>query len=144
VERFNTFARNGRDEDFHRGEHAYEQSMGGPLKERDKSQGAIETCPFYAVPLYPGYVSTFGGLVTDVHARVLRPDGSVIPGLYATGTSIASVMGGVEPRAGGSIGPSFTWGYVAAKHAISTSCPGFDSGALFNGVFLEQYVSESH
>ena len=121
MERFNDFARKGCDEDFHRGEHVYEQWMGDPLKAQEKLLGAIETGPFFAVPLYPGDVSTFGGLVTDVHARVLRPDATVIPGLYATGTSTASVMGGVEPGAGGSIGPAFTWGYVAAKHAAGMS-----------------------
>jgi 3-oxosteroid 1-dehydrogenase len=42
----------------------------------------------------------------------------VIPGLYATGTSTASVMGRIAPGAGGSIGPSLTWGFVAAKHAV--------------------------
>ena len=119
VERFNGFARQGVDEDFHRGEHAYQQWMGDPLKEGDKTLGPIETAPFFAVPIYPGDVSTFGGLVTDVHARVLRGDGSAIPGLYATGTSTASVAGGVELGAGGSIGPSFTFGYLAAKHAVS-------------------------
>lgn len=119
VERFNGFARKGVDEDFHRGEHAYQQWMGDPLKEGDKTLGPIEAAPFFAVPIYPGDVSTFGGLVTDVHARVLREDGSVIAGLYATGTSTASVAGGVELGAGGSIGPSFTFGYLAAKHAVS-------------------------
>ena len=121
VDRFNGFVRNGRDEDFHRGEHVYEQWLGDALKEKDKSLGAIETGPFYALPVYPGDVSTFGGLVTDVNARVLRADGSVIPGLYATGTSSAAVMGGVEGAAGGSVGPSFTWGYVAAKHVVTTA-----------------------
>jgi len=31
--------------------------------------------------------------------------------------STASVMGRVYPGAGASVGPSFVWGYVAAKHA---------------------------
>ena len=35
--------------------------------------------------MYPGDVGTAGGIVTDEHARVLREDGSVIEGLYATG-----------------------------------------------------------
>ena len=57
----------------------------------------------------------------DEHARVLRPDGSAIPGLYATGVSTASVMGRFYPGAGGSVGPSFVWGYVAARHAAGQS-----------------------
>ena len=65
----------------------------------------------------PGNVGTYGGVVTDTNARVLREDGTPIPGLYATGTTTASVMGRVYPGAGSSVGPSFTWGFVAAKHA---------------------------
>ncbi len=121
VERFNGFARNDRDEDFHRGESAYEQWLGDPLRDTNKSLGAIEQGPFYALQLFPGDVSTYGGLVTDIHARVLRDDSSVIEGLYATGTSTASVMGPGELGAGGSIGPAFTFGYIAAKHALSLS-----------------------
>ena len=47
----------------------------------------------------------------------MREDGSVIAGLYATGISTASVMGRIYPGAGSSVGPSFVFGYVAAKHA---------------------------
>ena len=46
---------------------------------------AIDKGPFYAVKIVPGDLGTKGGLVTDERARVLRPDGSVIPGLYAAG-----------------------------------------------------------
>jgi 3-oxosteroid 1-dehydrogenase len=56
-------------------------------------------------------------VVTDEHARVLKADGVPIAGLYATGASTASALGRREPAAGGSVGPSFVWGYVAAKHA---------------------------
>ncbi len=117
VERFNGFARNGRDEDFHRGDHVYDRWLGDARQQPCPTLGAIEKAPFFAIRVYPGDVSTFGGLVSDEHARVLRGDGSVIPGLYATGTSTASVMGRGCPGAGASIGPSFTWGYVAARHA---------------------------
>jgi len=119
VERFNGFAKAGRDTDFQRGEHVYEQWQCDPLRECSKSLGPIEQGPFYAVQIFPGDVSTYGGLVTDVNARVLRTDGSVIEGLYATGTSTASVMGPVEPGPGGSVGPSLTWGYIAARHAAA-------------------------
>ena len=67
----------------------------------------------------PGDVGTYGGVVTDADARVLREDGSVIAGLYATGVSTASAMGRVYPGAGASVGPSFVWGYIAAKHVLS-------------------------
>jgi 3-oxosteroid 1-dehydrogenase len=117
VKRFNGFVANNRDEDFHRGERAYDRWLGDPYHQPSETLGAIEQAPFYAVPVLPGDVGTYGGVVTDEHARVLREDGSVIPGLYATGVSTASVMGRVYPGAGSSIGPSFVWGFVAAKHA---------------------------
>jgi 3-oxosteroid 1-dehydrogenase len=118
VARFNKFVANNRDEDFHRGERAYDRWLGDRFHQPSETLGAIEQGPFYAVPVVPGDVGTFGGVVTDEHARVLREDGSVIPGLYATGISTASVMGRFYPGAGCSIGPAFTWGYVAAKHAL--------------------------
>ena len=121
VERYNEGARRGVDDEFHRGEHSFDDWSGDPLKPDAKTLGPIEQGPFYAMTIYPGDVSTFGGLVTDAHARVLRPDGSVIAGLYATGTSTASVMGSVEGGPGGSIGPTMTWAYLAAQHVISTN-----------------------
>jgi 3-oxosteroid 1-dehydrogenase len=127
VARFNQFAKIGRDEDFHRGERAYDRWLGDGSHKSHATLGRIERPPFYAVQVYLGDVGTYGGLVTDEHARVLREDKSVIAGLYATGTSTASVMGRFYPGAGSSVGPSFTWGYIAAKHASMESktsvCP---------------------
>jgi 3-oxosteroid 1-dehydrogenase len=121
VDTFNTYARDGVDRDFNRGARAYDRYIGDFYqKDAAQSLGAIEKGPFYAAPIVPGDVGTYGGVVTDVNARVLRPDGSVIDGLYATGVSTASVMGRIYPGAGASVGPSFTWGYVAAKHAAGT------------------------
>jgi 3-oxosteroid 1-dehydrogenase len=117
VERFNGFVADNDDKDFHRGARAYDRWLGDDLHQPNETLGAIEKGPFYAVPVLPGDVGTYGGVVTDTNARVLREDGSPIPGLYATGVSTAGVMGRVYPGAGASVGPSFTWGYVAAKHA---------------------------
>ncbi len=118
VARFNTFARQGHDDDFQRGNTPYERWVGDPLSTTSNTLGTIEQGPFYAIALYPGDVGTYGGLLTDAHARILRGDGTPIDGLYATGTSAASVMGSVEPGPGGSIGPAMTWAYVAAQHAL--------------------------
>ena len=117
VDRFNSLVRAGHDEDFHRGDHIYDRWLGDSLNPQSPTLGAIEQGPFAAIPVYPGDVSTYGGLVTDEHARVLRADGTVIAGLYATGTTTASVLAHTSPGAGASIGPSFTWGFVAANHA---------------------------
>jgi 3-oxosteroid 1-dehydrogenase len=116
VERFNSLVQSGRDTDFGRGDHVYDNWLGDGLHSPSPTLGTIEQGPFYAMAVYPGDVSTFGGLVTDEHARVLRGDGTPITGLYATGTSTASVMGRGCPGAGASIGPAFTWGYVAGLH----------------------------
>jgi len=119
VERFNGFARAGRDDDFGRGDSAYDRWLGDALHTPSPSLGTLEVGPFYAIQVVPGDVSTFGGLVTDTQARVLRPDGSAIPGLYATGTSTASMMGQVEAGGGGSIGPAMTWAWIAAHDALA-------------------------
>jgi 3-oxosteroid 1-dehydrogenase len=121
VDRFNHFVDQGRDDDFQRGLRAYDRWLGDPYHKASETLGHIEKGPFYAVPVVPGDVGTYGGVVTDVHARVLREDGSVIRGLYATGVSTASVMGRVYPGAGSSVGPSFVWGYVAAKHVAAAN-----------------------
>ena len=121
TERFNGFARSGVDEDFHRGDRAYDRFLGDPAQKPSPTMGTVERGPFYAYKVFPGDVGTYGGVVTDIEARVLREDGSVIPGLYATGISTASVMGRCYPGAGSSVGPSFVWGYVAAKHAGNAS-----------------------
>lgn len=120
VERFNGFVAQGADADFHRGERFYDRWIGDPTqKGLAQALGAVDKGPFYAIRLYPGDVSTFGGLATDAEARVLRADGSPILGLYATGTTTASVFGSRSPGAGASLGPAFTFAYIAAKHAAN-------------------------
>ncbi len=117
IARWNASCAQGKDEQFGRGDRAYDQFLGDPYQKPNPALGAITKGPFYAVPVVPGDVSTYGGVVTDAQGRVERADGNVIEGLYACGVSTASVMGGVYPGAGCSIGPSLTFGYIAAKHA---------------------------
>lgn len=121
VARFNMFVAQNKDEDFNRGGRYYDNWLGDPTHKPSPTLGSISKPPFYAIPVHPGDVGTYGGVVTDAHARVLRADGSVINGLYATGTSTASVMGRAYPAGGSSVGPSFTWGYVAARHALAAT-----------------------
>jgi 3-oxosteroid 1-dehydrogenase len=121
VERFNAQARAGRDEDFGRGESAYDRYYSDAKITPNSSLAPIVEAPFYAIAVYPGDLGTKGGLTTDEHSRVLRPDGSVLDGLYAAGNVTASIMGRSYPGAGGTIGPAMTFGYLAATHAAAAA-----------------------
>lgn len=114
IERFNGFSRSGVDEDFHRGESAYDRYYGDPTNKPNPNLGEIKHAPYYAAKLVPGDLGTKGGIRTDVNGRALRDDGSVIDGLYAAGNVSAPVMGHTYPGPGGTIGPAMTFGYLAA------------------------------
>jgi 3-oxosteroid 1-dehydrogenase len=116
VQRFNGFARSGVDEDFHRGDSAYDRYYGDPTNKPNPNLGALAHPPYYAAKLVPGDLGTKGGIRTDVDGRALRDDGSVIDGLYAAGNVSSPVMGHTYPGPGGTIGPAMTFGYLAALH----------------------------
>jgi 3-oxosteroid 1-dehydrogenase len=116
VDRFNGFAKSGKDADFGRGESGYDRYYGDPTVKPNPCLMPIEQGPFYAISMVPGDLGTKGGLRTDVHARVLRADGSVIDGLYAAGNVSSPVMGHTYAGPGATIGPAITFGYLAALH----------------------------
>ena len=115
IERFNGFAETGNDEDFHRGDSAYDRYYADPRVKPNPSLHSIDQGPFYAVKIVPGDLGTKGGIVTDERARALRPDGSVIEGLYAAGNCSSAVMGHTYAGPGATIGPAMTFGYLAAE-----------------------------
>jgi 3-oxosteroid 1-dehydrogenase len=121
VEKFNGFARAGRDEDFGRGESAYDRYYADPATRPNPNLAPLVRAPFYAVRLVPGDLGTSGGLRCDEHARVLRPDGSPIEGLYATGNCSSAVMGHQYAGPGATIGPAMVFGFVAAQHIAAHS-----------------------
>ncbi len=132
VTRFNEMARTGVDTDFHRGESAYDKYYGDPTVKPNPSLGPIDQAPYYAAKIVPGDLGTKGGIVTDERARALRPDGSVVDGLYAAGNASAAVMGHTYAGAGSTIGPAMVFGYLAAldiaelsgrRRAVTTSGP---------------------
>ncbi|MGI6874605.1 3-oxosteroid 1-dehydrogenase [Amycolatopsis sp. 3B14] len=124
VERFNGFARRGVDEDFRRGQSAYDHYYGDPRHKPNPSLGPLDKAPFYAVKIVPGDLGTKGGLRTDTHARVLREDGSVIPGLYAAGNTSAAVMGHTYAGPGATIGPAMVFGFLASRHLATQNRTG--------------------
>ncbi|WP_339488232.1 FAD-dependent oxidoreductase [Pseudomonas sp. EL_65y_Pfl2_R95] len=122
VQRFNQGARNGEDPEFGRGSTAFNRKNGDPLhKGKNPCVAPIEKGPFYAVKVQPGCFGTFAGLRTDGNARVLGASGEPIPGLYAAGADMASIMGGFYPSGGINLGPAMTFGYIAACHVAGVA-----------------------
>ncbi|BAL88298.1 putative FAD-dependent oxidoreductase [Actinoplanes missouriensis 431] len=117
LDRFNLLAAAGRDDDFQRGASAYDRYYGDPTITPNPCLGPIDRGPFYAVKVVPGDLGTCGGIRADGVGRALRPDGSVIDGLYATGNSAGNAFGRVYPGPGATIGQGLSFGYAAALHA---------------------------
>jgi succinate dehydrogenase/fumarate reductase flavoprotein subunit len=113
---YNAYARKGEDPVFGRGSTPYNRLQGDPANRPNPCVAPIERPPFYAVKVAPGSFGTFAGLMTDTHARVLDACGAPIPGLYAVGADMASVMGGHYPAGGINLGPAMTFGYIAGLH----------------------------
>jgi 3-oxosteroid 1-dehydrogenase len=114
VSRFNYLAWSGRDTDFHRGDSVYDRYYADPTNTPNPCLAPLWLPPYYAFKIVPGDLGTKGGMQTDARARVLRADGSVIPGLYAAGNASGAVMGHSYAGAGSTLGPAMTFGYIAA------------------------------
>ncbi|MGW7041356.1 3-oxosteroid 1-dehydrogenase [Streptomyces avermitilis] len=114
VNRFNSLALSGDDTDFRRGDSTYDHYYTDPAIVPNSCLAPLWLAPYYAFKIVPGDLGTKGGMRTDARARVLRADGSVIPGLYAAGNASAAVMGHSYAGAGSTIGPAMTFGYIAA------------------------------
>ena len=119
VGRWNKMVDAGQDDDFGRGDSAYDGWCG------DRTQypglmatlGPLDTAPYYAVELISSCLGTKGGPRTDVDGRVLDVDGDPIPGLFAAGNAMAGPTGMVYGGAGGTLGPAMVFGYRAGRAA---------------------------
>ena len=100
LDRYNRFARQGRDEDFGRDT--------GTLVPLDLSR-------LYAVPTWPAVAGTTGGPSHDARGRVLRPDGTEVPGLYAAGA--VSLVYGHLIDFGGGLTDALVFGRIAGLDA---------------------------
>lgn len=128
--RFNSFANSGKDEDFQRGQAAYDSEWhqvfspmrtdtGWPANDKPsitmypiRNEG-----PYFAMILAAGALDTCGGPAIDASARVLDTQDQPIPGLYGAGNCIASPSGEAYWGAGHTLGLSMTFGFIAANAA---------------------------
>jgi len=117
IARHNQFANTGVDEEFGKGEDAYQRNLGDPAHRPNPCIGPIASAPFYALGMYPGDIGASAGLATDSSARVTGANGKPIDGLYACGNDMESIMAGRYPGPGITLGPGMTFGFIAANHA---------------------------
>jgi succinate dehydrogenase/fumarate reductase flavoprotein subunit len=122
VARFDELVASGHDDDFLRGDSAYDGWCGDQSRypNREATLGPLDTAPYYAVELHSSTLGTKGGPRTDVDGAVLDVDGRVIPGLFAAGNAMAGPTGMVYGGAGGTLGPALVFGYRAGRAAAHT------------------------
>ena len=120
VTRYNGFARTGVDVDFGKGETELNRFNGDANHKPNPCIGPVMAPPFYALAVWPADIAVSTGLATDADARVLADDGKPIPGLYACGNDMASVMAGSYPGPGTTLGPAVVFAYRAVMHAKKT------------------------
>jgi 3-oxosteroid 1-dehydrogenase len=113
IVRFNGFAAKGTDLDFSRGESS-PKGAAERGRRRSPGLGKVDKPPFWAVKVYPGDAGTKGGLLVDARARVLRQDGTPLPGLYACGGAAASLFTGTSPAPGAALGSALVEAFLAA------------------------------
>ena len=120
VARHNRFAESGKDEEFGKGEDAYQRNLGDPAHGPNPCIGPIAKPPLYALGIHPGDIGASAGLACDASARVRDTNGAPIDGLYACGNDMESIMAGRYPGPGITLGPAMTFGFIAARHAHRT------------------------
>lgn len=132
ITRFNTFAREGKDHDFQRGDRLVERMFNGPTGEPLEHGNPTlypfsDTGPYYAALVAGGTLDTKGGPLTNASAQVLDDLGEPIPGLYGVGNCVASASARAYWAGGGTLGPilAFAWRAAHAAHdeAVKQTVP---------------------
>ncbi len=123
VAQFNTYATNGVDPDFGRGEPILDKTTNGDPTRSDLKNICLAPLlkpPFYGQRIHPGMLGTCGGPRINSNGQVLDQGGNPIPGLYGAGNDVAALWGAGYPGGGGTIGPAMVFGYLAGKYAGSS------------------------
>lgn len=116
VARFNADAITGVDSEFGRGDTEQDRHLGDAGNLPNPCLAALETGPYYAVPLHAGMLGTSGGLVTNQYGQVLDFKRQPLPGLYAAGNVAASIFRNNYPGGGATLGSGVTRAFAAGRH----------------------------
>ena len=124
VEKFNGYVDAGFDADFFRGESPYDCGLPTDTvtaEDKKLTLGKIEKAPFFAGEMSPSTLGSCGGPRINEHAQIMHTSGDPIGRLYACGN--VTGFGGPGKQyggAGGTLGPGFVMGFIAANHIIDT------------------------
>lgn len=101
-----------------------------PDYDRRTDFGTIEQGPFYALPFVPNAMGSFGGVRTNIDTQVISVDGSIIPRLYAAGTTMSGMYTGpFYPGCGYSVLGTVHWGRKAGKTVVNETAWATDAVA---------------
>ena len=78
------------------------------------------TGPYMVRVLAPSTHYTNGGLTTDLQARVLHTNGTVIPNLWAAGEIMGGIHGG-NRLGGNAVAEAFVFGRIAGSGAAANA-----------------------
>src|SRR5690606_12725278 len=83
--------------------------------------GPIGEGPYYGLAIWPADAANSAGLPADADGCVRDAGGHPIAGLYACGNDMASIMRGVYPGPGITLGPAVVFGYRIGRHAAKAT-----------------------
>jgi succinate dehydrogenase/fumarate reductase flavoprotein subunit len=119
VQVWNKACSRGVDEEFGKGDNAYDRYYADPGQVGNASIGPLDEPPYYGLRMLSGTIGSKGGPVTDVDGRVLDRDGEPIPGLFAVGNAAAFWTGEGYPGPGATLGVGMTFGFRAGRAATA-------------------------
>jgi succinate dehydrogenase/fumarate reductase flavoprotein subunit len=117
VDRYNRDAAEETDEEFGRGSTDLNRINGDAANQPNPCLREIGPGPFFAIAVYPADLASSAGIATDADGRVIRQNGSAVPGLYACGNDSVSIFRGTYPGPGATLGPALVFGWRVAMHA---------------------------
>jgi succinate dehydrogenase/fumarate reductase flavoprotein subunit len=111
--RYNEQAKRGVDDDFRRGHSELNRFNGDATVRPNPCVAPIDLSDLYAMEIWPAEIACSAGLSTDEDARVISESEAPIPGLFACGNDMASVMADTYPGPGTTLGPAIVFAYRA-------------------------------
>ncbi|WEK48829.1 MAG: FAD-dependent oxidoreductase [Candidatus Kaistia colombiensis] len=119
VARYNENAARGVDPDFHKGHSALNRHNGDASVKPNPCLAPIDSSNLCAVQVWPCEIACSAGISTDEDGRVVDAVEHPIPGLFAIGNDMASVMADSYPGPGTTLGPAVVFAYRAVNRAAT-------------------------